>query len=86
LCTAAAAIGKSHVSLYNTRALHLFLPEYEKAAKELKDAGSKIKLAKVDATVEKKLGDDHNVKGFPTLKFFKNGEIKEYNGPREAKV
>jgi protein disulfide-isomerase A1 len=63
-----------------------YFAEYEKAAKSLLDKGSKIKLAKVDATVEKELGEEHKVQGFPTLKFFKNGTPKEYSGPREAEV
>ena len=42
-------------------------------------------MAKVDATVEKDLGSRFEVKGFPTLKFFKNGDMVDYSGPREAK-
>ncbi len=62
------------------------LSEYEKAAEKLKKSGSKIKLAKVDATVERSLGDEYGVRGFPTLKFFKNENAKDYSGPREADV
>ena len=39
-----------------------------------------VKLAKVDATEHKKIGEKYEVKGFPTLKFFKNGVVSEYNG------
>jgi len=39
-----------------------------------------VKLAKVDATEHKKIGEKYDVKGFPTLKFFKNGVVSEYNG------
>ncbi|PAV82219.1 hypothetical protein WR25_21804 [Diploscapter pachys] len=59
-------------------------PEYEKAAQKLKSQGSKIRLAKVDATVEKKLGDQYGVSGYPTLKILRNGRRFEYNGPRET--
>ena len=52
----------------------------------MKDAGLKPKLAKVDATVESELGSKHGVRGYPTLKFFVNGEASDYSGPRDAEV
>ena len=55
-------------------------PEYEKAATTLKD--SNIVLAKVDATVEKELATRFQIRGFPTLKFFVDGEAQEYTGGR----
>ncbi len=64
----------------------IFFLEYDKAAEQLKKSDSKIRLAKVDATVERDLGDKFKIQGFPTLKFFKNGKAKEYNGPRQADV
>ncbi|XP_044152458.1 protein disulfide-isomerase [Bufo gargarizans] len=62
-------------------------PEYEKAAKKLKEEGSKIRLAKVDATEEADLAQQFGVRGYPTIKFFKNGDKsspKEYSAGREA--
>ncbi|KAK6630886.1 hypothetical protein RUM43_013456 [Polyplax serrata] len=38
-------------------------PEYAKAAKLLEESNSKIKLAKVDATIETDLAEQHNVRG-----------------------
>ena len=61
-------------------------PEYALAAKTLKEEGSKIKLAKVDATIERDLGDKFGVKGYPTLKFFTKGEPAKYDGTRKAEV
>ena len=60
-------------------------PEYAKAAQALKKEGSVARLAKVDATVEKKSGEKYGVKGFPTLKFFIKGEPIAYEGGRTEK-
>lgn len=57
-------------------------PEYAKAAKKLKESNSEIRLAKVDATIETKLAEKYEVQGFPTLKFFKKGNVMEYGGGR----
>jgi len=59
-------------------------PEYVKAAQTLAEKESPIKLGKVDATEESKLGEKFDVRGYPTLKFFKNGKDLEYNGGRTA--
>ncbi|CEF66669.1 Protein disulfide-isomerase A4 [Strongyloides ratti] len=57
-------------------------PELEKAASALKDEN--IVIAKVDATVEKKLADQFGVKGYPTMKVLRNGKRYDYNGPRDS--
>ena len=38
----------------------------------------------VDATIEKELGEKAGVRGFPTLKFYKNGNALEYGGGRDT--
>ncbi|TPX66860.1 hypothetical protein SpCBS45565_g04242 [Spizellomyces sp. 'palustris'] len=56
-------------------------PEYEKAATELK---SSVPLAKVDCTEQTELCQEHDVRGYPTIKVFREGEPSEYKGQRTA--
>lgn len=41
-------------------------------------------MGKVDATIESTLAEEYGVRGYPTLKFFRNGNDIEYNGGRSA--
>jgi len=61
-------------------------PEYQKAAAQLKEEGSTTVIAKVDATAETKLAKQFEIRGFPTLKYFTNGEAGEYGGGRDQKT
>ena len=57
-------------------------PEYEKAADSL--AQHKLKIAKVDCTVEADVCSKLDVKGYPTLKVFRDGQHSEFKGARTA--
>jgi len=60
-------------------------PEWNQAAAELK---GKIKVAKVDATVQKNLANRFGIQGFPTIKVFppgpKTDQSETYEGSRDA--
>jgi protein disulfide isomerase len=60
-------------------------PEFDAASEAMAEAGIKQTLAKVDATVENELASRFGVRGFPTMKWFVNGQANEYDGPRERK-
>jgi protein disulfide isomerase family A protein 3 len=61
-------------------------PEFEKSAGELLQNDPPVTLAKVDCTEGgKEVCSKFEVRGYPTLKIFRNGELSsDYNGPREA--
>jgi len=61
-------------------------PEFEKAGGILLGNDPPVQLAKVDCTEGgKDTCGKFEVKGYPTLKIFRNGELSsDYNGPREA--
>jgi len=59
-------------------------PEYIKAAQKLKDLKSEIALGKVDATEQTELAEENKIRGYPTLKFYRDGKASDYNGGRTA--
>lgn len=50
-------------------------PEYEQAAEAIQKDNIKGILAAVDATRENMLASRYKVKGYPTIKYFRNGEF-----------
>jgi protein disulfide isomerase family A protein 3 len=61
-------------------------PEFEKSSGDLLANDPPVTLAKVDCTEGgKDVCSRFEVRGYPTLKIFRNGELSsDYNGPREA--
>jgi protein disulfide-isomerase A1 len=63
-------------------------PEYAKAAATLKAQDPPIRIAKVDATAHTKVGEQYGIKGFPTLKYFRQSlepsDVSDYDGGRTA--
>jgi len=59
-------------------------PEYIKAAAKLKEMNSEIMLGKVDATEQTELAEENKIRGYPTLKFYRDGKASDYNGGRTA--
>lgn len=57
-------------------------PEYAAAAKTLKESDPAVPLGKVDATENQELANKYQVQGYPTIKFFVNGEAVDFNGGR----
>ena len=50
-------------------------PQFVSAAAKMKDSGISGKLAAVDCTIHQKLSKRFEVKGFPTIKYFKDGQL-----------
>lgn len=57
-------------------------PAYAQLAQHFHQDGSKVKIAKLDATVHKQFAEQFGIEGFPTIKLFINGQPIDYNGER----
>ena len=55
-------------------------PSYVEAANEL--LGKDHVLGAVDCTKNRRVGSKYDIKGYPTLKYFKDGSATEYDGGR----
>lgn len=71
------------VDFYITGCRHCdaLMPDFEGAARELKDEG--IALGKVNGELERELFKKFDITGYPTLIVFRNGHQFEYKGPRD---
>ena len=62
-------------------------PVFNKVAKILKEEKSNGVIAFVDATKETKLANRFKLKGFPTIKYFKDGKFAwDYDERAEEKI
>ena len=60
-------------------------PDWEKAATALKERGSSVRIAKMDCTVETVTCGKNNVRGYPSLNWFENGQqVNKYAGKRNV--
>lgn len=58
-------------------------PTLSEVALQLHEAGEKGKIVAIDASENRKVGDEFQLKGFPTIKLFLDGKVaEEYNGAR----
>jgi len=57
-------------------------PDWDKLGMEYKDSSSVV-IGDADCTVETELCSDHGVKGYPTIKYYVDGEEKDYQGGRD---
>ena len=60
-------------------------PKFKKLAELME--GTQFVIAEVDCTSATAFCQQHGVRGYPTLKFFNNGQfVEQYKGPREAEA
>jgi len=59
------------------------VPTWDQLATAVK---GKFNVAKVDCTVEKEAGKTYEIRGFPTIKLFKDGEVVAYSGARTVEA
>ena len=56
------------------------IPDYQKLVQKMGEEG--VPIVKLDATIDKDVASKYGVKGFPSLKLFKNGQPVDYKGGR----
>jgi len=55
-------------------------PDWDKLSSEFE--GSSVVVGDVDCTVHRDICSEYGVQGYPTVKYFEDGETKDYNGAR----
>lgn len=69
---------------YESSKLQNLAPEYAAAARTLREHKVDVQLVKVDATAESEIAKKYDINGYPTLKWWKDGEgPSDYDGPRD---
>lgn len=58
-------------------------PVWKAVAKEVAEEGLPIRIAAIDATVHTKTANEYNIRGFPTIKLFIDGNVEDYEGGRK---
>ncbi|KAK2196214.1 bifunctional Thioredoxin domain/Thioredoxin [Babesia duncani] len=64
----------------------ILAPEYIKAAKILEEENVNVVLAEIDAVAHSDAVAEFEIKGYPTIKFFKRGIPIDYNSDRKAET
>ena len=55
---------------------------WDQAAAQLRSANAAVRLGKVDCTSETTVASRHGIRGYPTIKFFRDGVARPYTGGR----
>jgi hypothetical protein len=58
------------------------LPKLGNSLAKIMQGSSSVLIGDVDCTVEKDLGSQHSASGYPTLKYWKDGEKTDYSRGR----
>ena len=64
------------------------MPTWDKLSKTVNEGQSGVKMIKVECgkpqenPQQEMLMKKYKIEGYPTIKFFENGQVKEYEGPR----
>jgi protein disulfide-isomerase A1 len=61
-------------------------PAFSDLGKKYNVDGSLVKIAKLDATVQKEFAGQHRIQGFPTIKLFIGGNPVDYQGERTVEA